>query len=321
MARRRYLVTGSLGCIGAWTAYHLVKRSDSVVSLDLYDRGHRLDYLLTPEEQKSITFVKGDISDFRQVIEAFRANGVTHVIHLAALQVPFCRADPVKGAQVNVVGAINIFEAAHEYGIGHVAYASSVAVYGPPSLYPPGAIQHDALPAPATLYGVYKQDNEGSARVYWQDHQLSSTGLRPHTVYGVGRDQGVTSDPTKAMLAAAAGKPFEIKFKNRMQMQSASDVAQQFIEAATTPLGGAYVFNLGGEVVSMARVIEMIQQIKPNAAITHSDAELPFVSETADAELRRCFSKVYQTPLAEGIQQTMTRFEQYLRDGRIKVEG
>lgn len=319
--RNTFLVTGALGCIGAWTIYHLLKQGERVVSFDLLDRGHRLDLLLTPEEQSAITFVRGDLADFSQVIDAFRANGITHVVHLAALQVPFCRADPVKGAQVNVVGTVNVFEAARQNGVAHLAYASSIAVYGPPDEYPTGPIAHDAPFAPRTFYGVYKQANEGTARIYWLDHKISSTALRPYTVYGPGRDQGLTSDPTKAMLAAAAGQPFHINFGGKMQLQHASDVALQFIEAARQPLDGAYAFNLGGRVVDIAEVVSLIRKIKPNAEITQKDTPLPFPEAFDDGQLRRHFNNVYETPLEEGVRQTIEHFEAAINDGRIKLEA
>ena len=52
------------------------------------------------------------------------------MIHLAGLQVPTCKADPVTGALVNVAGTLNVFEAAKTIGIKRVVYASSAAVYG-----------------------------------------------------------------------------------------------------------------------------------------------------------------------------------------------
>jgi nucleoside-diphosphate-sugar epimerase len=320
-SRNTFLVTGALGCIGAWTVYHLLKQGQRVVSFDLYDSGHRLDLLLTPAEQSTITFVRGDLSDFSQVVNVYKTHGITHVVHLAALQVPFCRADPVKGAQVNVVGTVNIFEAARQCGVAHIAYASSIAVFGPPEEYPAGAMANEAPFAPKTLYGVYKQANEGTARVYWLDHKISSTTLRPYTVYGPGRDQGLTSDPTKAMLAAAAGQPFHINFGGRMQLQHASDVALQFIEAARHPLDGAHGFNLGGRVVDISEVVSLIQRIKPGAQVTHKATPLPFPEAFDDSELRRHFAKVYETPLEDGVRQTIEHFETALADGRISLEG
>jgi nucleoside-diphosphate-sugar epimerase len=317
--QQTFLVTGAMGCIGAWVLYHLVKSGQRAVSFDISEQRHRLDLLLTPAEQQAITFVKGDLADAAQVLEAFQAHGITHVIHLAALQVPFCRADPVLGAQVNVVGTVNIFEAARQQGIKHVGYASSIAVYGPPSQYPPGLIAHDAPFDPRTLYGVYKQSNEGTARVYWSDHGISSTALRPYTVYGLGRDQGLTSEPTAAMLAAAAGKPFAISFGGRMQFHLASDVALQFIEAAVNPLDGAYGFNMGTEPVTVAEVVEIIRAARPDAQIDSAETKLPFPEGFDDSQLRQHFDHIYETPLEEGIRQTIAAFEARLADGRIQA--
>ena len=180
-----YLVTGSMGCLGVWTLYHLVKAGKKAVSFDLSENRSRLDLLLTPEEQQAITFVKGDITDAASVLTVFQTQGISHVIHLAALQVPFCRANPIVGAQVNVVGTVNVFEAAKACNVRYLTFASSVAVYGPPESYTTKLVASDAAFDPRTLYGVYKAANEGTAKIYWQDHQISSIVLRPYTVYGV----------------------------------------------------------------------------------------------------------------------------------------
>jgi nucleoside-diphosphate-sugar epimerase len=309
-----------LGCIGAWTVNHLLRAGERVISFDISDKGHRLDLLLSPDEQDAITFVRGDLADTAQVMAVFEQHAITHVIHLAALQVPMCKTNPALGAQVNVVGTVNVFEAARRFGVKHITYASSIAVYGPPDEYPSGLISPDAQPAPRTLYGVYKQADEGIARVYWHDHGISSTTLRPYTVYGLGRDQGLTSKPTKAMLAAAAGRSYHISFGGKMQLQWASDVAKQFIEAARRPLGGAYHFNLGGEVVGVAHVADLIRQIKPGAAITTADTELPFPAGFDNSLLYQHFGQVYTTPLADGIRRTIAQFEERLADGRIRAD-
>ncbi len=134
-----YLVTGAMGCIGAWTLYHLVKQGKRAVSFDLADNRSRLDLLLSRAEQEAITFVLGDLTQFDQVRAVLHDQQVTHVIHLAALQVPTCRAKPSLGSQVNVTGTVNVFEGARQAGIAHVAHASSIAVYGSPEDYPTAA--------------------------------------------------------------------------------------------------------------------------------------------------------------------------------------
>ena len=309
MAQKTFLVTGAMGCIGAWVLKHLVAQGERAVAFDLSTDRHRLDWVMTRDEQAAITFVQGDLTDMGQVKDAFKANEVTRVVHLAALQIPFCRANPVLGSQVNVTGTVNLFEAARAAGVRRLAYASSIAVYGPASEYPAGPVAHEAPHAPRTLYGVYKVANEGTARIYWQDHGISSLGLRPYTVYGVGRDQGMTSDPTKAMWAAVKGEPFEIGFGGVMQFQLASDVALQFIDAADHTREGAHVFNLGTPPVSVDEVIEVIREIRPGAQIMRQETRLPFPESFDDSALRAHVSHVYETPLSKGIRLTMEHFE------------
>jgi nucleoside-diphosphate-sugar epimerase len=220
-----------------------------------------------------------------------------------------CRANPVLGAQVNVTGTVNVFEAVRQAEISHLTYASSVAVYGSQEDYPPGLIAHDAPKLPRTLYGVYKVADEGIARIYWQDYQISSTTFRPYTVYGVGRDQGLTSEPTKAMLAAAHGEDYHITFGGKMQFHFASDVARQFIDAAEHPLPGAYGFNLGTPPIAVSTVAAIIMQIKPNVTITCAENALPFPEGCDPIMLHQHFERVFETPLAQGIEETIAHFE------------
>jgi nucleoside-diphosphate-sugar epimerase len=318
-APRVFLVTGAMGCLGAWTLLHLVQRGERAVSFDLSENRARLDLLMDRQAQEAITFVQGDLTSFDQVASTITTHGVTHIIHLAALQVPFCRANPVLGAQVNVVGTVNMFEAAKQNGIKHLAQASSIAVYGAPNEYPDGLIAADSLPNPHTLYGVYKVADEGIAHVYWGENGISSTALRPYTVYGLGRDQGLTSEPTKAMLAAAAGQPFTIGFGGVMQFQWASDVAQQFIDAAIMPLNGAHSFNLGGTPVSVAHVVDIIHTVRTEAQISVTEKALPFPLGFDDAPLRSAFPTIYETPLEDGIRETIHSFEGALKAGTVSL--
>ena len=317
-----FLVTGALGCLGAWTLRHLIDRGKVAVAFDLSDDRHRLDLLMSEEEQAQIRFVQGDLTDFEALLGTLEREGVTRIVHLAALQVPFCRADPVLGAQVNVVGTVNVFEAARGLGLEHLAYASSAAVYGPPERYSPnagGLVADDAPFDPQTLYGVYKQANEGTARIYWQDHSISSTSLRPYTVYGVGRDQGLTSEPTVALLAAAAGKPYRIGFGGAMQFHFASDVALQFIEAAETPGEGALGFNLGTRPASLTEFLAHIKQVRPGVAIEHDHTELPF-PDGLDSGDYASYSRIPVTALVDGIGQTIDHFERALEAGHLRFE-
>lgn len=77
-----------------------------------------------------------DVTKADEAVDVARGHEVTRVVHLAGLQVPFCAADPARGASVNVVGTVNVFEAARKanQAVG-LSYASSGAVFGDSSLY------------------------------------------------------------------------------------------------------------------------------------------------------------------------------------------
>lgn len=311
-----FLVTGSLGCIGAWTLYHLVARGHRTISYDLSEDRRRLDLLLDRDRQDSITFVTGEVTDLDRLQSVIAEHGVNRIVHLAALQIPFCKADPVTGARVNVVGTVCMFEAARRSGIEHLAYASSIAAYAGE----PDGVAYECAAGnqgPDTLYGVFKRANEGTARVYWRDHGVSSIGLRPYTVYGIGRDQGLTSEPTLAMLAAAKGEPYQISFGGRMQFHLASDVAEQFIEAASTRIDGARVFNLGTEPVAIAELVDVIREVRPDSRVSHVERPLPFAEGFDAGELRRYLTGFEETPLVEGVRRTIEHFKRLLDEGKL----
>lgn len=322
MADERFLVTGALGCIGAWVVRNLVRAGISTTVLDLAGEPRRMRLIMSGEEIDRVRFITGDITDLATVERALAEAGVTRVIHLAGLQVPFCQADPPLGARVNVVGTVNVFEAARRAGLQRVVYASSIAVYGPAEEYPAGPVAHAAPLRPRTHYGVYKQANEGNARVYWQTGGLSSIGLRPYVVYGPGRDQGLTSDPTKAMLAAAAGRPYHLKFGGRFDFQFADDVAKTFILAARAPFEGAEVFNLRGSLVHARDIVAAIETVEPALAgqITFDDTPLPFPEDMDETPLATVLGPLPNTPLQAGVAQTVDTFRQALAGGIINCE-
>ncbi len=127
-----FLVTGSSGCIGAWAVASLHRLGVPVVAADIADDHRRLRYLLSDAEIEGVRFEPCDVTDLESVTRVISRTGITNIVHLAGLQVPFCRADPVLGAQVNVVGTAIVLEAARRQDgkIAGISYASSLAVYG-----------------------------------------------------------------------------------------------------------------------------------------------------------------------------------------------
>lgn len=306
-----YFITGAHGCIGSWIVKALAERGDAPIVFDRSSDARRLSAIMAADTLERVRFVAGDITDAGSVLGALKDSRAQRVIHLAGLQVPACQADPVAGALVNVLGTINVFEAARTIHAQQLVYASSAAVFGLGEDDEP--VDETAPCEPATHYGVFKRTNEGNARVYFLSHGLNSIGLRPLTVYGVNRDSGLTSDPTKAMKAAVLGLSFYIRFSGATDFQYVADTAAAFIACADASLEGAHVFNLHGETVDVKRIVQVINDEAGGDLITCGGAPIPIAPALNDAAIRRVVGDLPSTALEAGVHETMSRFAE-LRD-------
>ena len=127
------LLTGGYGCIGSWVVRRLLARGARVWIYDLKEDPRRLRLILGDADVARVGFHQGDVTDLDDLKKALSLHGISHVVHLAGLQVPTCRADPILGARVNVLGTLAVFEAVRAAGsrIERLVYASSAAVFGP----------------------------------------------------------------------------------------------------------------------------------------------------------------------------------------------
>lgn len=317
----RVLLTGGYGCIGSWIVRNLLQGGDQAFIYDLKEDPKRLRLLLTGEQLRQVPFIPGDVTDLETLKRAIQQHGITHVVHLAGLQVPVCRANPLLGARVNVLGTLAVFEAVRAFRdqVQRLVYASSAAVFASPEAYGPEPLPDDVKLTPSTHYGYFKCCNEGNARVYYQDHGLSSIGLRPWTVYGVGRDFGMTSEPTKAIKSLALGRKYHISYGGWQDLQLVDDVAKVFVRCLEAPYQGAKSYNLRGDVVDLATFHQALCAVEPAAAqlITHGTTQIAIAYNLDDSALQRDLGPLPRTPLREGIRQTLSQFQQLRAEGRL----
>lgn len=318
------MITGAKGFIGAWIVKELVERGDRPYVFDIDAESHRVNALLTNDQFARVAFIQGDVTKLADVDRAVAENGVTHMLHLAGLQVPGCAADPVRGAMVNVIGTLNVFDVARKRRdlIQRIVYASSAAVFGPEGFYGGATVPEGAPLMPGTHYGVFKQCNEGNARVYFQNDGISSVGIRPWAVYGVGRDQGITSGPTKAIKATIVGRPYIIRFTGNTDLQYVRDIAKIFIRCAEAESTGAKVFTPRGSVVSIAEFIVTLERVLPGARglIKAEGRPLPIAADLDDSALQRDLGHVPRTPLEEGIRETAAIFARLAQAGTLDTK-
>lgn len=323
MGHNRFLITGGQGCIGTWVVKNLVGTGFPTLVYDVEPEPRRMALVMHPEETAKVAFVQGDITDGECLTRTIKDYGVTHIIHLAALQFPACHANPVLGAQANVIGTLNIFEAVKRCRneVRQIVYASSSAALGPEEAYEILPVPDDAPLFPASHYGVFKQCNEGNARAYWLNDGISSIGLRPGVVYGPGRDQGLSSALTEAIKAALLGRRFNIGFGGRLNAQYVDDVATSFIACATAEHVGASTFNQRGLVVSVSEFVAELERQIPSAQglITHGQNQISAPAEVDDKGLRELVGQVVPTPLTDGIDKTVEIFRRLNAEGRLDV--
>jgi nucleoside-diphosphate-sugar epimerase len=144
--------------------------------------------------------------------------------------------------------------------------------------------------------------------------------LRPFSVYGVGRDSGLTSDPTRAIKSAVIGRPFRIRFSGVTDFIYTADTAAAFIACADRAPEGAHVFNLHGDARDVSDAVAILEQeIGPTARglVSIDGPGIPMPPSLDDSALRAVIADLPSTPLEEGIRETVRRFRALEAAGRL----
>ncbi len=291
----RILVTGGRGFLGAWIIRRLLEDGHAVRVFDIDEEARLVRIIAGAVPEWRV----GDIADANLVMSA--AEDCDAVIHLAGILLPDCAANPQRGAAINLVGTLNVFEAAWTHGIERIVYTSSAGVFGP---------DDGRVPFPMTHYGAFKLACEGSARAYWAEHGLSSVGFRPYVVYGPGRETGLTAGPTLACRAAARGEAYTIGYTGTAGLVYVEDVADAYVAAVLRPPAGAHVFNLAGEAASSQEVAAEIMRQDPTARIGVEGPPLPMPPLLAEDALAEHLPGLTTTTLAQGIARTIAFYRE-----------
>ena len=185
----KYLITGVAGFIGSNLAKRLLNENKEIEIIgidnlnDYYDvklKNSRLDELL---KFNNFKFIKGDISDKKEIEELFSEYKFDYVINLAAQAgVRYSIENPDAYINSNIIGFYNILEACRNNPVKHLVYASSSSVYGTNKKVPYST--EDKVDNPVSLYAATKKSNELLAHAYSKLYDIPSTGLRFFTVYG-----------------------------------------------------------------------------------------------------------------------------------------
>lgn len=293
----RVLVTGGTGFLGRFVVAALLRDGHEVIIFDVKPNRAVLDEI-EPGLSNRVSYVEGDITD-GSVRDA--AKGCDAIIHLAGVMTVDCARDPVRGAQINVIGSLHVFEAARMHGIDRIAYVSSAGVFGP---------DDEIHPYPMTHYGAQKLAIEGSARAYLLDHGIPSVGFRPYIVYGPGQSSGIAAGPSIACGAAFRGEPATIRFSGRAGFVLVTDVAEIMVRAISNPVEGAQAYTLCGETAEMDEFVQTLKKEIPGADIAIEGPPLRIPGDLASSTLPPHLASLPVTGVREGIASTL-RFYRY----------
>ncbi len=279
------LVTGGAGFIGAYVTRRLIAEGWRVVVYDANPVGNVLTMLLPDAaSHASISIETGAITDRAHILALCRQQGVAAAVHLASPLTQDVTARPAEGIADICLGTAAMFGAARAAGLRRVVWASSVAVFGAKSGYPPGPIGDDACHRPPSLYGSCKSLCENLARRAFEVDGLDVVGLRLSVVYGAGRLRGYMSYPSHLLRRAAAGEPVEIPWgRQPLHWQYVEEIADAVavMLASDTP-GAGRTFNAPGNCRSWSDLAAVLKTARPEMSIAVSDAVDPVLADVAE---------------------------------------
>ncbi|MGC9179180.1 MAG: NAD-dependent epimerase/dehydratase family protein [Vulcanisaeta sp.] len=267
------LVTGASGQIGRFLVSELLDSGHDVVAFDVRFDQELLDKAKINDKLK---LIYGDLADIEELLNTIKKYNVERIIHLAALVLLESRARPLKAAKVNIMGALNVFEAARLMDLKRVVYASSEAVLGSPTNYNLKLINEDVHPlTPPDPYPISKFVNEAFGTFYREAYGIDIIGSRLTSVWGPGRYTGYTGQFNnflrELIINGTAKVPEDFAYINaKLRWLYVKDGARAFAHIALVEKSKIRrsVYNVGSKKAwNIIDMINIIKELLPNAKI------------------------------------------------------
>jgi UDP-glucose 4-epimerase len=257
--RVRTLVTGGAGFIGSHVVDSLLERGDEVVVVDDLSTGR--DSNIERAIEMGVTLRVGDIRD-ADFVDGLLGSGRPEVVfHFAGhIDVRVSVSKPGLDAGVNVMGTINLLEAARSYGVRRFVFASTGgAIYGEGA--PP--LAEDAPIRPISPYGQAKYSAEGYCDLYRRMHGVSTINLRLGNIYGPRQDPLGEGGVIAIFCGKLISGERPVVYGDGRQTRDyvyIGDVAKAALLASESEAHGAY--NVGrGEEISVLKLVERLRAL------------------------------------------------------------
>jgi UDP-glucuronate 4-epimerase len=315
----KILVTGAAGFIGSHVAQKLLQRGDQVIALDNfapnYSRARKAANLKEFVGSPNCAFIEADIRDAEALRHLFLAQKFDRVIHLAAMgNVRYSIEHAPEYAAVNIVGTVNLLEAARLSKVQHVVFASTSSIYGNADVIP--FIETASAAKPLAPYPATKIACEVLAHSYHVAFGMKCVGLRFFNVYGPrGRPdmmpyvftEKISTD--QKIRVFGAGKP-------QRDWTYIDDIVGGVIAAIDSDLDYE-IINLGrGQPIVLARFIDIIERlVGRRATIEHAPlpSTEPVITYANIDKATRLLNYQPQTSIEDGL----AKFYEWYKSHRI----
>ncbi len=268
ISNKKILITGGAGFIGSHLVEALVGLGNEVVVLDNLLRGNKI----VSDVFKKITFIKADVNDFNQVLEA--SIGCDMIFHFAAiLGVDIVADNPMETMETEVIGTQNVVRAALQNNISKIIYASTSGVYGHNALEQ--TVTEEILVDPTTSYAMAKRYNEIYLASLQEEKGIDCICLRFFNVYGPRQDSRMVVP--RFIEQAKAGRSITVygSGKQTRDFTYIDDTINATIKLASN-VTGFEIFNVANELESdIATLAEKIR------VFTESKSEITLINAPA----------------------------------------
>jgi nucleoside-diphosphate-sugar epimerase len=301
------MITGGTGFLGSHLARHLLEQAGET-DVVLFDAAPNPD--LIGDIAERVTVVQGDVLEPTDLLSAMRRYNVNRIAHLAFVLTRGAVAHPYRAIKINTMGTANIFETSRIHGVERVVYASSAAVYGTRSTLDDDELDEEVVPNPDTIYGAAKLFNEQMADLYGKEHGLDLIGLRPVSIFGVGRGGRITSDAQHFMVRpelAALGRPIEMPPDDQVSdWMYVADAAAAWRLALAVKEPPHRIFNISSEHRRIGDATRHVRSLLPDAEIAVSTDPVTMLRSVSNRRLREGLGFEPRYTLEQGLEEYLS---------------
>jgi UDP-glucose 4-epimerase len=285
------LVTGGEGFIGRNVRAALAAKGVNVVCLD--SKKH---------SPVSNNCYQCDITDAEQFCQVFSSEQISTVVHLASCLRTASIENPRKATQVNVLGTLNVLEAARQFGVRRVVYGSSSSIYGSTPAHQ--NTSEEAPTVPEDLYGASKKYAELLGEGYARHDEMEFVAIRIPVVIGAGAT-GTSSPWRSDIFEKLPGRhPWRITIPFRqdetLTLLHVEDLADQIVQLVEAKSLSFACYNASGEIWHLGDLKNVIRTLNTNLDVGFGDAAVTGFAPRMSAErFHREFHKALKARLEE----------------------